>query len=43
MYYQGYVNYDLDVFRESSRRMFQNIGQISFDCGFAAQKTKYFN
>ena len=39
----GSVIYDLDKFRESSRRMFQNIGQIPYDCGFAAQKTKYVN
>jgi cell division protein FtsB len=28
----------LDNFREISKRMFQNIEQISYDCGFATQK-----
>ena len=33
----GSIIYDLDEFRESSRRMFQNIGQIPYDCGFAVK------
>ena len=28
----------LTKFREQTRRMFQNIEQISYDCGFATQK-----
>ena len=31
-------DYSLENFREISRRMFQNIEQISYDCGFATQK-----
>lgn len=31
-------DYTLENFREISRRMFQNIEQISYDCGFATQK-----
>tara|TARA_B110001452_G_scaffold181796_1_gene152677 strand:- start:682 stop:1959 length:1278 start_codon:yes stop_codon:yes gene_type:complete len=38
----GSIIYDLDEFRESSRRMFQNIGQIPYDCGFAVSSTIHF-
>ena len=29
---------NVDSFRESARRMFQNIEQLSFDCGFASEQ-----
>jgi len=31
-------NLSLVDIREKTRRMFQNIEQVSFDCGFATQK-----
>lgn len=35
---KGSSDFSLENFRDKTRRMFQNIEQISYGCGFATQK-----